>query len=639
MSAERLGAAVCVVTGVAAVCSVLWFSKGRRHRPGIALLSLIACVGLVVFGLRSVGYLVSPSGGFLPHVGRSWATILLALLAHGSPDGVVLAVAVIVGLLMAVIATLGCLVLLLATSVSGARAPNRTSALANCRNCGAPPMGTGVFCGSCGQPLAQAATESSRTIAPRLLPVLTCVVLLLGAAGGVLLALKGPASTPDTTVEGFIAAVDQHNLSGALAYIDPADRARLESTGTPGGLTQLFVTGSLSTVQVDDLMIKNVKTEGSHAFIKLTGTMCERGFGCNSSVQKAFSEFDLPALDLGSGILDVPCEFVGTSWYVYGGSASWAFSPNGVTPGTTVTTTLPTTTTSTSTSTVPTPSTLLSPPLWQRPETIDGGANLIDVSCPSPSFCVAVDAVGRVVRFGPTGWSAPQSVGTGPLDGISCVNRTFCVAVGGSDAVTLDASGWSSPSVVDPGGSLLDISCPDVDLCTTVDASGNAFLLSSSGWSEKSIDPGEVVHAVSCPSADFCIAVDGSGEEVTYSNGQWLSPELIDSGNDTTAVSCISSSFCVAVDQKGGIVEYDNSAWNHLVIDGSTEINSLSCLSVGDCLVVDGVGNALRLSGGRWSGPQDIDGAADFQGISCASQDFCSAVGNGGQAVSFARST
>ena len=103
-------------------------------------------------------------------------------------------------------------------------------------------------------------------------------------------------------------------------------------------------------------------------------------------------------------------------------------------------------------------------------------------------------------------------------------------------------------------------------------------------------------------------------------------------------MSCTSSSFCAAVDQEGGIVEDDNSEWNHLVIDGSTVINSVSCTSVGDCLVVDGAGNVFRLSGGHWSGPQDIDGAADFQGISCASQHFCAAVGYRGQAATLASS-
>jgi len=148
--------------------------------------------------------------------------------------------------------------------------------------------------------------------------MLTCVVLLLGVAGGVLLALKRPASTPITPVEGFVAAVNQHDLGGALGYIDPTDRALLESTGTVSGLTQLFETGALSRVQVDDLTIDNVKIEGSHAFIELRAKTCEQGSGCNGSARTAFSDFDLPATDLGSGNLDIPCEIVGTNWYLYG---------------------------------------------------------------------------------------------------------------------------------------------------------------------------------------------------------------------------------------------------------------------------------------------------------------------------------
>ena len=366
LSAERLGAIVCVVTGVAALCSVLWFAMRRRQRAGIALLALIASAGVVLFGLRTTGYLVSSSRAVLPHVGRSWVTTLLAVLTHGSADGVVLAVGVIVGVLAAVVATLGCLVMLLAASTSKARALDRASALTACKNCGAPPMGNDLFCGRCGQPLAMAA-GSSRTLPARLVPVLTCVVLLLGVAGGVLLALKRPASTPIAPVEGFISAVNQHDPGGALAYIDPVDRARLESTGTAAGLAQLFETGALSTVRVDDLTIDKVKIEGSRAFVELRAKTCEQGSGCKGSARTAFSDFDLPATDLGSGKLDIACESVGTNWYLYGGTATWALSPNGVPPTTTTTTTLPSTTSSTSSTTTSTSVPSLQTPISTAP--------------------------------------------------------------------------------------------------------------------------------------------------------------------------------------------------------------------------------------------------------------------------------
>jgi hypothetical protein len=65
------------------------------------------------------------------------------------------------------------------------------------------------------------------------------------------------------------------------------------------------------------------------------------------------------------------------------------------------------------------------------------GADLVHgISCPSVSFCVAVDNAGNVITSNkPTGgkaaWTVTNVDGTNSLTGVSCPSISFCVAVDG----------------------------------------------------------------------------------------------------------------------------------------------------------------------------------------------------------------
>ena len=57
-------------------------------------------------------------------------------------------------------------------------------------------------------------------------------------------------------------------------------------------------------------------------------------------------------------------------------------------------------------------------------------SGLTGVSCPTPSFCRAVDSVGRVFAFNGTVWSSGTLIDAGhALTAISCATITYCVAV------------------------------------------------------------------------------------------------------------------------------------------------------------------------------------------------------------------
>ena len=83
------------------------------------------------------------------------------------------------------------------------------------------------------------------------------------------------------------------------------------------------------------------------------------------------------------------------------------------------------------------------------------------VSCPSASFCIAVDDGGDAFTYDGSSWSAPDGIfSSGGLMSVSCPSVSFCVAVGdfgeGGAALTYNGSSWSAPTVIDgtPFGSV-----------------------------------------------------------------------------------------------------------------------------------------------------------------------------------------
>lgn len=100
------------------------------------------------------------------------------------------------------------------------------------------------------------------------------------------------------------------------------------------------------------------------------------------------------------------------------------------------------------------------------------------VSCPSTSFCIAVDADGNAYRYNGTQWSSAKHIDkTGyELTTISCPNSSFCMAVDeAGGALSYNGSTWSRISLVDGNNSITSISCPTGGFCIAVDNVGNVL--------------------------------------------------------------------------------------------------------------------------------------------------------------------
>ncbi|MDE3202612.1 MAG: hypothetical protein KGQ66_00125 [Acidobacteriota bacterium] len=113
------------------------------------------------------------------------------------------------------------------------------------------------------------------------------------------------------------------------------------------------------------------------------------------------------------------------------------------------------------------------------------------VTCASSGFCVASQNLGEVVAYNGQQWSLPVEADPSSfLVSLSCPTTTFCAALDsllpqGFNNESSDANGrvvlfngttWSPPQEADSAGIATAISCPSPTSCIMTDASGNAVL-------------------------------------------------------------------------------------------------------------------------------------------------------------------
>jgi hypothetical protein len=114
---------------------------------------------------------------------------------------------------------------------------------------------------------------------------------------------------------------------------------------------------------------------------------------------------------------------------------------------------------------------------------IDGHRAFISLSCAATDQCTAVDSSGLGVTFEPgTGQRlAENPIDPDPPTGVSCPTRTFCAAVDRTGRALVgnprSRRAWIATTL--PGaGPLLSVFCTSWRQCMAVDADGHAFTAS-----------------------------------------------------------------------------------------------------------------------------------------------------------------
>ncbi len=89
------------------------------------------------------------------------------------------------------------------------------------------------------------------------------------------------------------------------------------------------------------------------------------------------------------------------------------------------------------------------------------------------------------VPLGEAAWGKPHLFDptTGGLSGLSCPSATFCVALDlNGNAFTFDGTRWSRPRHIDPTGFPAAVDCLSDTFCLAVDRAGRALLFDGDRW-------------------------------------------------------------------------------------------------------------------------------------------------------------
>jgi hypothetical protein len=296
---------------------------------------------------------------------------------------------------------------------------------------------------------------------------------------------------------------------------------------------------------------------------------------------------------------------------------------------------------------------------WTAPQPIGNGGSLSSISCPSASFCAAVDANGDVLTTadpaaGAGTWTTTH-VGTSSLgfSAISCPTASLCVAselLTGDVYVSSDPTGgagaWTATNVdsVD-GASLYDVTCPTTTLCVTVDGGADVYTTtdpSSGHWSQDPVDPDGYLNSTACAD-DLCIAVGSSLSTSTNpagGTGAWRTSSALGAGT----AACPTTSLCllgdgtndiyVSTDPAGGPASYKEQS----LIDSDAAfatITGIACPSTSECVAVDNEGDVMWTSdptSGPWKTTQ-ADSAQFLNAIACPSATLCIAIDGEGDEI------
>jgi hypothetical protein len=301
-----------------------------------------------------------------------------------------------------------------------------------------------------------------------------------------------------------------------------------------------------------------------------------------------------------------------------------------------------------------------------------GPADFTSVSCPSATFCAAVDQTGDAFVLSGTAWSkgdaidsTAQSNSNDELGSVSCASSTFCVAGDDQDDVYVyNGSNWSAADQLDSSTTSpsvsFSVSCPTASFCLAVDGNGNYFTYSGTSWSAAqtiNANLSLVIGEVSCASSTFCEAAFGS-KTTTYDGSSWSTPQSLStpaagqSGSTPSidGISCPSSTFCAGAgalsSNKGYLDTFNGTSWaKPLILTtnlGPQSFATVSCPTISFCMA-PGLDGWVTYNGSTWSSPHAFlnqggpvgTGPLYANSISCPSSKFCEEVESNGYADSF----
>lgn len=274
---------------------------------------------------------------------------------------------------------------------------------------------------------------------------------------------------------------------------------------------------------------------------------------------------------------------------------------------------------------------------WSEVQNANGGGGFIEISCPSATFCVKADDIGRMSVYSSGVWSPMASPWpTAPQDNevhIACPSSTFCLSSAtatGDDAVvaTWNGTSWTSPVTLHTAVRNPIIDCPTAASCMEVDSTrphlnGQVTTYAAGTWGPTTeVTPANELQAVSCVAGGTCHTSDYAGNGRTFDGTTWGPTTMVDPAAGVTAISCGTDTFCAVVDDTGGAVVENNGSWGaRQVVAANHAFRWLSCTSDSACMALTLDGVAYHYAGGVWAATSSAANTIGY--IGCGSASYC----------------
>jgi hypothetical protein len=289
---------------------------------------------------------------------------------------------------------------------------------------------------------------------------------------------------------------------------------------------------------------------------------------------------------------------------------------------------------------------------------------LSDVSCTSPSRCVAVGSAVKPAGLSPTTlaevwngrrWAVQRTpaIPADELSGVSCTSARACTAVGGDAAERWNGTKWVTQALP-MFTTVVAVSCSAARFCATIGNDASAIWNGRTWVSHPLVRGAAFVAAhmvgISCTSASACIAVgyeDTDGKPVRALVNRWNGRKWVmqrfplppgTTNSDLSSVSCTSATACLAVGEgnTGLLVDrWNGTSWQPTPAPAggpSAVLTHLSCTSASRCMATGTSSNgdlAETWNGTRWrllASPVQLTGTS-LHALSCTSAGACMVVG------------
>ncbi len=227
---------------------------------------------------------------------------------------------------------------------------------------------------------------------------------------------------------------------------------------------------------------------------------------------------------------------------------------------------------------------------WSSPRAMPMGWDPDVISCAPGKFCIAAED-GRPAQafvYSGAGWKS-RALLPG-LDGVvevSCTSATYCMALDSAgDIAVFDGTAWSSSKPVRRLSGRVSLSCARPSFCAVVNADGIAWTYDRGQWAHP-VRLGFRHVLLTCASEQFCMAEDSyQGTYAIYNGSQWFTSDQKIRSDDgrVTALACPGNRECVALTTTHHVLSYGGTGWldTHIVRRGYYHF--LMCPSPSFCL-------------------------------------------------------